>query len=224
MTTIRIKLPTIEQVTFSLEAEQEDLPVRGYCIASGDEKLDKKVEDEIIRRLDNGDVWAWATVTVTAQWKGLEGLAYLGGCSYASEDDFKKESLYFDSMKSEAYENLIEQIKALKNTPTTSNKIETVVKFTITTPYGNRLPVTTQGFIGSQNGNNFSGDWLLKGIRNVRSSEFIPFSQITPDRIKSLQLLYKNGNPRYTGVDIDHGSQREWQNTKYHGIQSISFE
>lgn len=114
MTTIRIKLPTIEQVKFTLEAEQDDIPVRGNAMASGDEEVDKRYEDEIIERLNNGDVWAWASVCVKAEWRGIEGTAYLGGCCYKDEDDFKKEGIYYDGMKQDAYDELIGKIKALK--------------------------------------------------------------------------------------------------------------
>jgi hypothetical protein len=113
MTTIRIKLPTIEQVEFTLEAEQDDMPVRGMAMASGDDAVDKKVEDEIIDRLDGGDVWAWASVSMTARWKGMEGVNYLGCCSYADEEDFKKDGYYKD-MKAEAFADLLNNINALK--------------------------------------------------------------------------------------------------------------
>jgi|SRR6185295_17241197 len=114
MTTIRIKLPKIEDVTFTLAAEMDDTPVRGNAMASGDDAADKGYEDEIIERLDNGDVWAWACVCVTAEWRGMEGAQYLGSCCYENEEDFIKNSGHYEDMKQEAYDNLIEQIKALK--------------------------------------------------------------------------------------------------------------
>lgn len=113
MTTIRIKLPTIDQVEFTIEAEEETISVRGNAIASGDTALDKKVEDEIFRKLEYTQ-WAWCCVCVTAKWKGLKGTDYLGGCSYDDEEDFIKTSGYFDGMKQQAFNNLIDQIKALK--------------------------------------------------------------------------------------------------------------
>lgn len=113
MTTIRIKLPKITEVEFTMEVEQDDCPVRGNAMASGDDAIDKKVEEEIIQRLDNGDVWAWACVCVCATWKGMEGRAYLGACCYNDEADFKKDGYYKD-MKTEAYTELINSLKALK--------------------------------------------------------------------------------------------------------------
>jgi hypothetical protein len=111
--TIRIKLPSIEQVQFSLIAEFDDIPVRGNALASGDDKFDKQVEDEIIKRINNGDVWAWCCVEVKATYKSIESdTEYLGACSYADEQDFKTGG-YYEDMKQTAYENLLDKIKAL---------------------------------------------------------------------------------------------------------------
>lgn len=35
-------------------------------------------------------------------------------------------------------------------------------------------------------------------------------------------LLYRNGKPRYTLVDLDHGTRRTHGNTEHHGIQSVT--
>ena len=76
--------------TIRLYATQEDdCPVRGNALASGDDAYDKKVEDEILERLDNGDVWAWAVVEVRAGYGDLSASDYLGACSYESEKDFR---------------------------------------------------------------------------------------------------------------------------------------
>ena len=56
-----------EEVSISLNAEPEPVPVRGNAMASGDDQLDQEVEDRILARLDAGDVWAWAAVTVTVK-------------------------------------------------------------------------------------------------------------------------------------------------------------
>ena len=66
-----------------------------------------------------------------------------------------------------------------------------------------------------------SGEWKLVGVRHVRKNIFIPLSKLTQEKIDSIQWLYKNGNPQYTVVDLDHGTHREWGNTKYHGIKWI---
>ena len=71
---------------------------------------------DINRRLDSGDVWAWCTVHVIAHWTNEEGQEftgddYLGGCSYASEADFKQPHGYYDDMKQVSYDALIKAVQ-----------------------------------------------------------------------------------------------------------------
>lgn len=101
-------------VTYTLDAEMDDLQVRGNALVSGDDAEDKKCEDEIIERLNSGDVWAWASVKVTASWRGLEGVDYLGGCSYRDENEFKQLDGYYDDMKARALDDLKQTIKELQ--------------------------------------------------------------------------------------------------------------
>lgn len=102
-----------DRVTYQLSIEPEDIPVRGNAIASGDDAYDKKVEDEIIRRVDNGDDWAWCTVEVDAiffpkggQAARITGRTSLGGCSYKDEEDFKQEGGYYPQMQDDALREL----------------------------------------------------------------------------------------------------------------------
>lgn len=109
------KMKFIEKdVEYNLTVEPDDMPVRGNALASGDDSTDKKYEDEIIDRLNRGDVWAWATVKVTAHWNGLEGTDYLSGCCYQDEKDFKRPGGYYADMKKEALEALKQHIKELQ--------------------------------------------------------------------------------------------------------------
>lgn len=114
MTTIRIKLPTIEEVTFSLQVKGENEPVRGNAMTSGNKAADKQVEDDILTRIDAGDVWAWALVKVIAEWRGVETFCYCGCCSYEDEKDFMESSNIYEEMKQESYVDLLNKIKALK--------------------------------------------------------------------------------------------------------------
>lgn len=102
-------------VSYSIEAEVERIDVRGNAMCSGDNDFDKEVEDRILARLDDGDVWAWASVKVTARYDGIdgiEGVDYLGCCSYADEADFRN-CPYYDDMKDIARENLYAQLEGI---------------------------------------------------------------------------------------------------------------
>jgi hypothetical protein len=94
-----------DEVTFTITAEVDELPVRSNAMASGDDAADKETEDEILARLDRGDVWAWACVTVTACWRNWTGSTSLGTCSYANERDFKRDA-YYDDMRADALDEL----------------------------------------------------------------------------------------------------------------------
>lgn len=94
------------EITYRIEVEQDDIPVRGNASATDDHEADKKLEDEIIRRLNQGDVWAWASVCVIAECEGFIGKAYLGGCCYEDEADFTRDDGYYPQLKEEALEDL----------------------------------------------------------------------------------------------------------------------
>lgn len=107
MTTIRDLRE--DEVEFELELLEEDLPVRGH-FASDEPEEDRKMEDEILRRLDAGDQWAWCCVKVVARWNGLGVSDYLGCCSYESEEDFKRDG-YWEDMKAEVLRELNEEVR-----------------------------------------------------------------------------------------------------------------
>ena len=64
-------------IEFKFTIEQEDIPVRGNAIASGDDVFDRRVEDEIITRLTRGDICAWCSVRVDAMIR-VEGQLFVG--------------------------------------------------------------------------------------------------------------------------------------------------
>lgn len=103
------------KVTYRTELLDEDLAVRGNALDSGDPAVDKAAEDEILRRLDRGETWAWCTVKVTAHLcvgmgddvaHVFEGAAYLGACSYATEAEALAVDDYRESLQAEALESL----------------------------------------------------------------------------------------------------------------------
>lgn len=88
------------QYDITLEAIPETIRVRGNALASGDDTLDKEVEDGILARLESGDVWAWFTAKVTVRDdEGREATDYLGACCYEDEKDFKRGGYYLDMIR-----------------------------------------------------------------------------------------------------------------------------
>jgi len=109
---------TLADCIFKLMAEQDDTQVRGNAMASGDESYDKEIEDAIIKRLDDGDIWAWASVRVECHWthpttgETFIGADHLGCCSYESEKDFRQvPNGYFEDMKCVAFDEMAKEIE-----------------------------------------------------------------------------------------------------------------
>lgn len=101
----------LKDSTVTIETFEDDIPVRGNAVASGDAKLDKKIEDEILDRLSKGDIWAWARVSITMKHKatGLYAVEHLGACSYEDEEGFKTGG-YFEDMKQTAAQEIANKL------------------------------------------------------------------------------------------------------------------
>ena len=101
-----MKIP--KEINIEIFASEDEADVRGNVMASGDDAIDKLCEDKILKRLRNGDVWAWALVEVRATKDcptcGQKQIAstWLGGCSHKNENDFIKNSGYYEQMVEEA--------------------------------------------------------------------------------------------------------------------------
>ena len=101
-----------EEVEFSLTVEEETLiPVRGNAMHSDDEGMDREYEDRILERLEVGDIWAWASVTVRASWGGFEGDDSVSGCNYKDEKDFRVPDGYFGDLVAEAFGQLLKKVE-----------------------------------------------------------------------------------------------------------------
>ena len=102
--------------------------------------------------------------------------------------------------------------------------------YIIKTPYGNYYIANEDGYItqyeGSDREYSFSHQWQVQGISHVKKNLFISWSDLV-ERIDMggvMNWLYKtSGNPQYTIRDLDHGTTREWGNTKFHGIEKIYY-
>lgn len=95
--------------------------------------------------------------------------------------------------------------------------------FTILTPYGAQYQVFEGGRIKSRQLSEPSNTWLFLGLQSVNSNFFIPLSDITPELLNQIPILYKNKNPKFTVRDLDNGTERVWGNSKYHGVKYITF-
>lgn len=111
--TIRIKIPTIDQVEIIVECFPEDMCVKGNAMASGDNKIDTEAENKIYAQLDAGNRWAWCYVKVTVKWRGVEAFDGMGGCSYVSREEFLKDN-YYEDMRQTAYKELVAKIESLR--------------------------------------------------------------------------------------------------------------
>lgn len=111
----QIKQLTAKDLKIRVIASEEYISLVGNCIASGDESFDKKVERQLQKRLDRGDLWAWCSVEVECSYKGLTASDYLGGCSYKSEKDFIKNSGYYEDMVQTCLDDIQSQLEALVN-------------------------------------------------------------------------------------------------------------
>ena len=98
-----------------LEIRESDVPIRGNAMVSGNSKYDRKVENEIIERLDSGDIYAWfdAKVTVSIEVNGItfEGYDILGACSYTFLTQFLESSGYYDDMVQTALDNALSELR-----------------------------------------------------------------------------------------------------------------
>jgi hypothetical protein len=102
-------------------------------------------------------------------------------------------------------------------------------RYKIYTPYNSWYLVTEKGYVvEASNGlkkNENNDD--IKTWQIVGGTSTHPFAglRVIPMEVlaemSSKELLYNNGNPRYTCVDIDHGTTRVHGNTKVHGIKRI---
>lgn len=96
----------------------------------------------------------------------------------------------------------------------------------IATPYGKHYLVNEKGMI-TQKGRSFSSKWRMVGLAYTGpgfrwGKPFMSFAELTPEVIASLNYRYStSGNPKYTVMDLDHGTFRIWGNTPHHGVHSM---
>lgn len=96
--------------------DYEDLTVSVRCEPDNDVLPEHQLPVSLARQvradLEGGNQWAWCQVTVSAEFEGMVAHRYLGGCNYASEDDFRKGD-YYTSMLAECLDELQERAEGL---------------------------------------------------------------------------------------------------------------
>lgn len=116
---------------------EEDLPVRGNLSYSGDATEDRKAEDEVLARLDRGDIAAWfyARITVEARVSRSPAAFYLftgttglGRCSYDSTDDFLKDVPQLKDLRDEAIYDLLSNVREEVQRAETGSKLLAVLE------------------------------------------------------------------------------------------------
>lgn len=95
------------EATYSILVRVEDDGPEGH-FASGDDDEDNETCRKI-REDAQSNEWAWCVVEVRAEWNDLTGSDFLGGCSYASEKDFRENGSFAD-MKSQALADLVAKV------------------------------------------------------------------------------------------------------------------
>ena len=115
---MKLRKLTEKDVTFTIECLEEDLPIEGNAMASGDDEFDRGVCRDIQRALDRGNLWAWCCVKVTATYRApngqtFRGTDYLGACSYESDKDFVRCNDSCADMKDRALDDLNESIERI---------------------------------------------------------------------------------------------------------------
>ena len=106
------------QVSYRISVEDETDVTPEGSFASGDDEADRKLCEDIHRKVARGDAWAWCMVTVTAEvtidGETFTGCDHLGGCSYDSEADFREPGGYFDDMCQQAFDDLTASLESAR--------------------------------------------------------------------------------------------------------------
>jgi hypothetical protein len=99
-----------EHVTVRLTISQEDTHPSQAGFEQSDGTPDAALAAEIQRDWEQGNDWAWGVVQVRATFLSLEASEYIGQASYASEQDFRANSGYYEDMLETTIADLATQL------------------------------------------------------------------------------------------------------------------
>ncbi len=94
-----IKAALAKHADFSVEITPCQIQIEGNASAIGPVE-DAETNDWIRTELDSGNEHAWCDVVVTATWRGFEGVASMGCCSYPDRASIDRDLI--PDMKHEA--------------------------------------------------------------------------------------------------------------------------
>jgi hypothetical protein len=104
------------------------------------------------------------------------------------------------------------------------------VKYKVITRYRDVYELSESGAVIKYNGNGLDksnasetdlNSWIITGLRELK-----PFGNLgnlisLQDASKLDTFRFKNGNPKYTMQDLDHGTVRIHGNCRVHGVVSL---
>lgn len=117
-----------DEVQFKLIVEDETEPLESV-FGSDIDYIDQEVLENIKNRIRRGDTWAWCSVEIQALWRGFVGKAYVGHCSYENEQDFIKNSGYYDEIVQESLDDLQDSVEETANKLSLLISIESMEKW-----------------------------------------------------------------------------------------------
>lgn len=110
---LKARLILSNRVSFTLTPLEEHVTLESQLISREPEylELEQKEIKSIKAGLAQGNIWRWCCVRLRADFAGLTGTDYLGGCSYKNEKDFIKSSGYYQDMQDTALTEIATQIR-----------------------------------------------------------------------------------------------------------------
>lgn len=101
------------EVKFTVSIEQDDIPLRGNVMCSGDPQEDEEAERWVHSQLESGNIAAWCVLSVTAEWEGVSATDILCGISCETEADVR--DFFLPDSRYNALYYLNQKFKALYN-------------------------------------------------------------------------------------------------------------
>jgi hypothetical protein len=99
-----------------------------------------------------------------------------------------------------------------------------MTRYRITTPYGTVYECTETGNVTRYNEHRWNDghdSWKFLGAASAHNFASGRVVATLSELANRSDLRHKNGRPKYTLADLDHGTRRTHGNVKYHGIATV---